>query len=128
MSVPEKKEAVPAKPAPVERGWTVSFSVLSAAEGSEPPARRRLTPLDAALLAAGLVLFLVEPFAISMLLSHYRGPRQAELCAPSTHVVVVEASPEGLPQAAESPEEKSDVITPLNVRDPSSLIMGPGVR
>lgn len=126
MSVPEKK----GPPPPAERGWHVSFSVTSsggeAAEGRPP---RRLTALDAALLAAGLTLFLVEPYAISMLLSHYRGPRAAEQCAPSNRVVVVEAAHEG-PAGEEGVEQAaghgSDVITPLNVRDPSSLIMGPG--
>lgn len=132
MSVPEKKE--PAKAAPTERGWNLSFSMTRAeGEAEAKPWRRRVTPLDLAILVAGLALFLLEPFAISMLLTHYRGPRLAEQCAPSNSVVVVDAvqaeqaGQEGVESAAgNAAEQGSDVITPLNVRDPSALIMGPG--
>lgn len=129
MSLPEKKEA--AKAAATERGWNVSFSVTcSEGEAAAKPWRRRVTPLDFAIIAAGLALFFVEPFAIAMLLNHYRGPRLAERCAPSNRVVVVEAAQAGekgveVP-AGDEAGQGSDVITPLNVRDPSTLIMGPG--
>lgn len=125
MSVPEKKEA--AKAPPAERGWHLSFTLTRSDGEAEEKPRRRLTPLDVALLAAGLTLFLVEPFAISMLLSHYRGPRAVEACASSSQVVVVDAAHEPPPAAGEEAvKEHSDVITPLNARDPSSLIMSPG--
>lgn len=125
MSVPEKKAATK------ERGWNLSFSMTRAeGEAEAKPWHRHVTPLDVAIIAAGLALFLIEPFAISMLLNHYRGPRLAEQCAPSNRVVVVDAAPAGQEgvesKAGDAAEPRSDVITPLNVRDPSSLIMGPG--
>ena len=136
MGDPEKKALAPAKSPAVEKGW--SFSVLltrtGEEEGSEPALswRQRLSPLDVALIVAGLVLFLVEPFAVYMVLTHYKGPLLAEKCSPSQQVVVVHAPTDGLPEhgggAAPGHEEggSGDVITPLNVRDPSNLIMGPG--
>lgn len=127
MSASEEKEL--AKAPPVERGWQFSFSLKRAEGGSTDalPWRRRLTPLDVALLAAGLALFLVEPFAIHMLLTHYKVPLAAQTCVPSQQVVVVQAQDDGAGAAPPGvPESGSDVITPLNERDPSSLVMGPG--
>lgn len=136
MDGPDKKELVPAKGPPVERGWQFSFSLTKTEpDGTGETAlswRQRLSALDLALVGAGLVLFLVEPFAIYMLLTHYKGPLTAGTCAPSSNVVVVHQPSEGLPDhaggGAPGNEEggQSDVITPLNVRDPSALIMGPG--
>ncbi|TPW20021.1 MAG: hypothetical protein FD126_2099 [Elusimicrobia bacterium] len=136
MGEPDKKELAPAKAAPIETGWSFSFS-LTKTEGDgtgETAAswRSRLSPLDLALLAAGLVLFLVEPIAVYMLLTHYKVPMLAEKCAPSQHVVVVHQQADGPADDAggRAPGNEeggtSDVITPLNVRDPSALIMGPG--
>jgi hypothetical protein len=136
MADPEKLPAVPAKTGPVERGWSFSFALMRT-EGDDAGEtalswRSRLTALDLSLIAAGLVLFLLEPFAIYMLLTHYKGPLLAEKCAPSPHVVVVHQPQDGLPEhaggSAPGHEEggTGDVITPLNVRDPSNLIMGPG--
>lgn len=136
MGDPEKKELAPAKAPPVERGWQFSLSLTKTEpDGTGETAlswRQRLSALDLALIAAGLVLFLVEPFAVYMLLTHYKGPLLAEKCAPSPHVVVVHQPQEGLPEHAaggapgDAAGQSSDVITPLNVRDPSALIMGPG--
>lgn len=137
MGEPDKKDQPPAKPASVERGWSFSFSVTKTeGDGTGETAaswRARLSPLDMALIAAGLVLFLVEPIAVYMLLTHYKGPLLAEKCAPSPHVVVVHQPQDGGPPehaagSAPGNEEggSGDVITPLNVRDPSALIMGPG--
>ncbi|TBR24663.1 hypothetical protein EPO15_03690 [bacterium] len=130
MSAPEGKDLVPAPPPPppAETGWQFSFS-LTRAEGAKAalPWHRRLTPLDLALAAAALAVFLVEPFAIHMLLTHYKVPLAAPACAPSQQVVVVQAPAEAAaPETPKGPEAGSDVITPLNERDPSSLIMGPG--
>ena len=136
MADPDKKALAPAKPGPVEKGWTFSFN-LTRTEGEEAGEtalswRQRLSALDVALIAAGLVLFLVEPFAVYMFLTHYKGPLLAEKCSPSSQVVVVHPPTEGLPESAArtAPGHEegggSDVITPLNVRDPSALIMGPG--
>ena len=122
---------------PSERGWQFSFSLTKTeGDGTGETAlswRQRLSALDLALIAAGLVLFLVEPFAVYMLLTHYKGPLLADKCAPSSHVVVVHQAVDGGPAehaagGAPGHEEggHSDVITPLNVRDPSALIMGPG--
>lgn len=41
-------------------------------------------------------------------------------------VVVAAALPRGREAPIEVPESVSDIITPLNVRDPSALVMGPG--
>lgn len=137
MGEPERKDQPPAKSAPVEKGWTCSFS-LTRMEGDgtgETAAswRTRLSPLDLALIGAALVLFLIEPIAVYMFLTHYKGPMLAEKCAPSPHVVVVHQPQEGGPpehaggSAPGNTEGLSrDVITPLNARDPSALIMGPG--
>lgn len=136
MGEPDKKELAPAKAAPAERGWTFSLNLTrTEADGNGETAlswRQRLTALDLALVGAGLVLFLVEPFAIYMLLTHYKGPLLAEKCSPSPNVVVVHQPVAGPPEhaggSAPGNEEggQNDVITPLNVRDPSALIMGPG--
>ena len=137
MGEPEKKEMTPAKAAPVERGWSLSVSLTkSEADGTGETAaswRSRLSPLDLALLAAGLVLFLVEPFAITMFLTHYKGPMLADKCAPSSHVVVVHQPQDGPPDHAggsgapgHTEGGSGDVITPLTVRDPSAGNMGPG--
>lgn len=135
MADPEKLPAVPAKAPPVERGWSFSFS-LTRTEGEDSGEtalswRSRLTPLDLSLIGAGLVLFLLEPFAIYMLLTHYKGPLLAEKCAPSPEVVVVHHPADGPPEhgAKAAPGHEAgghgDVITPLNVRDPSNLVMTP---
>lgn len=129
------QEKLPAKKGPVERGWSFSFS-LARTEGDDAGEtalswRSRLTPLDLSLIAAGLVLFLLEPFAIYMLLTHYKGPLLAEKCSPSSDVVVVHHPADGPPEhgAKAAPGHEAggsgDVITPLNVRDPSNLVMTP---
>lgn len=126
----EKKPSVP-----VERGWAFSFS-LARTEGEDVGEtvsswRSRLSALDLSLIGAGLVLFLLEPFAIYMLLTHYKGPLLAETCAPSGDVVVVHHPVDGpVEHAARSapghePGGRGDVITPLNARDPSNLVMTP---
>ena len=127
MSGSEKKER--AKAPAAERGWHVSFSVTRPEGGDAVPWRRRLTPLDLALLAAGLALFLVEPFALHMLLTHYKVSLAAQKCVPSQQVVVVHSQADGAPgeqAVGQTAEQGSDVITPLLDRDPSSLVMGPG--
>jgi len=138
MADGDRKDPAPSKVAPAEKGWSFALALTKTeGDGTGETAlswRQRLSPLDVALVAAGLVLFLVEPFAVYMFLSHYKGPLLAAKCAPSSHVVVVHQPQEGGPPehaAGSAPgfEEggQGDVITPLNVRDPSMLVMTPYV-
>lgn len=118
-----------------EKSWSLSFSFTRAdGEGTGETAvawRKRLTALDLALLAAGLTLFLIEPIAIYMLLTHYKGPLPGHACAPAQDVVVVHAPVDGPPEhglkaaPGHEPGGQGDVITPLNVRDPAALVMTP---
>lgn len=121
---------------PVEKGWSFSLALTRTEDDAVNETalswRWRLTPLDVALAAAAFLLLVVEPFAVYMVLTHYKGPLLAGTCAPSHEVVVVH-TPEEV-QAVEHAggsapghEEggSGDVITPLNVRDPSNLVMTP---
>lgn len=121
---------------PAEKGWSFSLALFRTEDDAVGETalswRWRLTPLDLALAAAAFLLLVVEPFAVYMVLTHYKGPLLAGTCAPSHEVVVVH-SPEGV-QAVEHAggsapghEEggSGDVITPLNVRDPANLVMTP---
>lgn len=120
---------------PVEKSWSVSFSLTRAEDDAlgEPALswRSRFTRLDLALAAAGFLLLVVEPLAVALVLTHYKGPLLAGTCAPSDHVVVVHQPQDGVfehaARSAPGHEEggSGDVITPLNVRDPSNLVMVP---
>lgn len=127
------------KPTPPQtRTWSFSFSMTRAdPDGAGETAlswAKRLTVLDVTLIVAGLVLFIVEPFAVAMFLNHHKAPPSIESCA-SIHGsrVIVSHTDGGGPgdlSANSAPGDPyghpGDVITPLNVRDPSSLVMSPG--
>ena len=123
---------------PPERTWTFSFSVTRKdPEGGDENVRsmvKRMTVLDFALIGGLVTIFLLEPLAIYMFLTrHGASPLLAERCGGSTRMVVVQGQggPDGADLGAQAPgsavEDRygGDVITPLNVRDPSALVMGP---
>ncbi|TBR24664.1 hypothetical protein EPO15_03695 [bacterium] len=121
--------------APVEPGWTLAFNLVrTEGDGAGETAlswRQRLTPLDLLLAAVGFLLFVVEPVAVTLALKHGKVALLAEQCAPTSQVVVLHAASGGPPEhaggSAPGYEEggQGDVITPLNVRDPSNLVMTP---
>lgn len=137
MGEPDTKALAAAKAPPAERGWTFALNLTRTdGDGVGETAlswRQRLSPLDLALVVAGFLLFVVEPAAVYMALTHYKGPLLAGTCAPSQDVVVVHQPSAGPPEhgggSAPGYEEggTGDVITPLNVRDPSNLVMTPSV-
>lgn len=122
-------------PGPPSRSWSFSFSVTRTyPDGSGDTAlalAKRLSAADLLLIAGALTLLVLEPFAVYMYLTHHKGLVLAEACASNPNVVVYHAQPEGgALQKGTAPGDpvgqNSDVITPLNVRDPSSLVMTPG--
>lgn len=120
---------------PVEKGWSFSLALNRTeddAVGETAVAwRARLTPADLALAAAAFLLLVVEPFAVYMFLTHYKGPLLAGACVPDNHVVVLHKPQTGVPEHAggsapgHEPGGQRDVITPLLSRDPSHLVMTP---
>lgn len=121
--------------APDDKGWSVSLSLTRTEDDAVGETalswRSRLSPLDLVLAAAAFLLFVVEPVAVYLVLTHYKGPLLAGGCAPNQQVVLVHQPQTGLPEhaggSAPGYEEggKSDVITPLYSRDPSNLVMTP---
>jgi hypothetical protein len=137
MGEPDKKALAAAKPPPAERSWTFALNLTRTdGDGVGETAlswRQRLSPLDLVLVAAGFLLFVVEPLAVYLALTHYKGPLLAGRCAPSQDVVVLHQPAAGPPEhgggSAPGYEEggTGDVITPLYARDPSNLVMTPYV-
>ncbi|MBI3298995.1 MAG: hypothetical protein HYZ75_12565 [Elusimicrobia bacterium] len=123
-----------AHPAPPKtRTWSFSFSVTrTEPDGTGETALswvKRLSMLDLALIAAALTLFLVEPLAVSMYLTHRKLIPAAESCASlQGQQVVLQQDYAPAPHASLLPgpeDREQSLITPLNARDPSSLIMTP---
>ena len=131
----------PAPESPRTRSWAFNLTFTRSApdEGGETilALAHRVTPLDLVLILALLTLFIIEPFGVYLYLTRHGGLLSAESCAAGNPNVVVTHSAHGAPLTLESGTGggspgfevggANDVITPLNVRDPSNLVMGPGV-
>lgn len=120
---------------PPSRSWSFSFSVTRTyPDGTGETAltaAKRFSAADLLLIAGALTLLVIEPFAVYMFVTHHKGLVLAESCASGQNVVVYHAPTEGAAaQKGAAPGDpvgqNSDVITPLNVRDPASLVMTPG--
>jgi hypothetical protein len=115
--------------------YTFSFSVTRSGAGLAPGVRvleyaKVLPTRDILLLVGAVLLFLVEPAALYWAFS--RAP--AEAAAAHAAAVSEARAPADRPVAEKSqdaaapggpPGEDSDLITPLNARDPSALVLRP---
>ncbi len=107
---------------PSKRGlsFTVSWGALEAPRSAEIP------------LGAAVKFLLLAALSVGAYELGRRSERLALKAAQTSGVVIVErrdakAEPPAPASAAgNAVGEKADVITPLNVRDPSALVMGPG--
>jgi len=114
------------------RTYTFSFSLTRTdpedLEDTKAWSLRSLSRVDLMILGALAVVFALEPFAIYMLLTHYRGPLLADRCGDGARVIVTAAeSPGAVGFGAEPIRPDQEVITPLYSRDPASLVMSPGL-
>ena len=111
------------------RTYTFSFAITRTApdevDDNVVSVLRSFKPVDLMLLASLATVFLIEPFAIYMLLTHYHVPMLADRCPDSGRAVVVASQYPDFDVPRGPVESDQEVVTPLNVRDPSSLIMGP---
>lgn len=110
------------------RSYTVSFCVTrtdpDGVDNSLMSFTGGLKLLDILLLLGLVTVFVLEPLGIYFMLSHHKGGGLfAEACRPNDNVVLVPVDG-GEPRTAEV-EDRQDVITPLNARDPSALVMSP---
>ena len=108
--------------------YTFSFSLTRSGSGLAPEVPMleyaRVVPTrDLAWLAAALVLFLVEPVVLFWLFHGAGAPQHAASEQASLARAEAAALPEALPAALVYNKEE-EVITPLNVRDPSALVIG----
>lgn len=109
-------------PPPEPRGLSLTLSY----GGGGGERRVRAMPLGGALrVVAALALS-----ACCFQAGRWAGRLETPVSRPASAVVVVEkpagkVMPEATGIAAGGPNGENDVITPLNVRDPSALVMGP---
>lgn len=120
---------------PASRSWSFSFSVTRTyPDGTGDTAltlAKRFSAVDLLLIAGALTLLVIEPFAVYMFVTQHKGLVLADSCPANGNVVVYHSPAEGgREQKGVAPGDpvgqNSDVITPLNARDPSSLVMTPG--
>jgi hypothetical protein len=110
---------------PLERG--LSFTLSWSSNGS---VRRASASLGAALRVALALSLCAGCYELGRW--HARLDAQSEGKPDASRVVIVErgdnkpARAETVGSAPGGPNGTSDVITPLNVRDPTALVMGPG--
>ncbi|MFA5141165.1 MAG: hypothetical protein WC728_18240 [Elusimicrobiota bacterium] len=108
------------------RSYTFSFCVTrtdpDGVDNGLVSFTRGLGMVDIVLILGLLTVFVLEPFGIYLFLTRHQGPLSAGKCKENQNVVLVPM--EGGAGYRMVDEEGREVITPLNARDPSSLVIG----
>lgn len=111
---------------PAEKTWSFSFSVTrrdpDGAGATTFSWMRRLRVIDAILLLAALTIFVLEPLAL-MWFFRDKLDRADASTRSAAHLLEMPSDPSGFATHDPLPGPPGDVITPLNARDPSSLVM-----
>lgn len=127
--------AAPAPPGPRTLSFSLTYTRQAAGDelsvdGAEIRLSARVRTL--AVAAAAFLIFVLEPLVLYYWLSHHGVPapiaavspqtldRSASAALPSAPSLAHEGSAPGHPA-----DGSADIITPLNVRDPAALVMGP---
>lgn len=127
----DSRAYLPPPPSEAERVFQFSFSTI------EPTGVRRewsvrIVPSVAMAVAGFFALAALIPSLTRVLMPMASPPDGAAIVAPAIGTTVVMVSQSGTADnAAMAPGnafgQAADVITPLNVRDPAALVMGPGL-